>query len=235
MLGPEGYQIGDTWVIAALHVATEKLAALGEAEGVHGGGFGEDGVASKFLADMIKLGSQVPKPGSCTVGRSVLVEMDEVGVCSPDRVIYEGCDRAQAIGFIAMIEELARYCRRAFLRAYLSPRPCQTISGKFGSVASIFTDGLEPRGLWRMSEDDAVCRKLRTKAESVVQSLMILKDRLLPLSYMPKKLVTILKQSGCLTPSSGRKSRACPLRTTSLSINPRSTSRPPSSTWIFYY
>jgi len=94
VLGPKGYQVGDTWIIAALHVATEKLAALGEAKGVHGRGLGEDGVASKFLADMIKLGGQVPKPSSCTVGRSVFVEMDEVSVGSPDGVVYKGGDRA---------------------------------------------------------------------------------------------------------------------------------------------
>ncbi len=94
MLGPKGYQVGDTWVVAALHVATEKLAALGEAKGVHGKGLGEDGMASQFFADTIKLGGQVPKPGSCTVGRSVFVEMDEVGVCSPNGVVYKGGDRA---------------------------------------------------------------------------------------------------------------------------------------------
>jgi len=86
-----------------------------------------------------------------------------------------------------------------------------------------------------MSEGDVVCRKLRTKAESVVGSFMIIKDRLLPLNYMLEELEAILKQSGCLTPGSGRKSRACSLRTTLLSIIPRSTSRPPSSIWIFYY
>lgn len=68
MLRSEGYQVGDTWAIAPLHITTEKLAALGEAEGVHGGGLGEDGVAPEFFADLIKLGGQIPKPGSCTVG-----------------------------------------------------------------------------------------------------------------------------------------------------------------------
>lgn len=108
MLGPKGYQIGDTWFVAALHVATEKLAALGEAEGVHCRGFGENGVTPKFLADMIKLGGQVSKPGSCTVGRSVFVEIDEVGVCFSNRVIYQRGDRAQAVGFVATMEGLAR-------------------------------------------------------------------------------------------------------------------------------
>ncbi len=51
-----------------------------------------------------------------------------------------------------------------------------------------------------MSEGDVVCRELRTKAESVVGSLMIIEDRLLRLNYMPEELVTIVKQSGCLTP-----------------------------------
>lgn len=108
MLGPKGYQIGDTWSVATLHVTTEKLAALGEAEGVHCRGLGEDGVALEFLADMIKLGGQVSKPGSCTVGRSVFVEMDEVGVCFSNRVIYERGDRAQSVGFVTMMEGLAR-------------------------------------------------------------------------------------------------------------------------------
>jgi hypothetical protein len=108
VLGPKGYQVSDTWIIATLYVATEKLAALGEAEGVHGGGLREDGVAPKFLTDMIKLCGQVPKPGSCTVGRSVFVEVDEVGICWPNRVVYERGDRAQAVGFIAMMEGLAR-------------------------------------------------------------------------------------------------------------------------------
>jgi len=46
-----------------------------------------------------------------------------------------------------------------------------------------------------MSEGDVICRELRTKAESVVGSLMIIKDRLLPLNYMPEKLMTILKRA----------------------------------------
>ena len=94
MLGPKGDQVSDTWVVATLNVATEKLTTLGEAETIHSGGLGENRVAFKFFADTIKLGGQVPKPGSCTVGRSVFVEMDEVGVCSPNGVVYKGGDRA---------------------------------------------------------------------------------------------------------------------------------------------
>lgn len=152
--------------------------------------------------------------------------MNEVGVCSPDRVVYEGCDRAQAISFIAVIEELAQFCAEGLLRrAYLSPRPCQTISGKLGSFASMLADGLEPRGLWRMSEGDAICRRLRTKAKSVLGSFMILVT-VYVVDDTQENSVTMINESGCLIPDAGRKSRACPLRMTSLSINPCSTLRP---------
>jgi len=56
MLRAESHEGADGRSVAALDVAAEELAALGEAEGVDGGGAGEDGMGGDFGADGGELG-----------------------------------------------------------------------------------------------------------------------------------------------------------------------------------
>jgi len=51
MLRAESHEGADGRSVAALDVAAEELAALGEAEGVDGGGAGEDGMGGDVGAD----------------------------------------------------------------------------------------------------------------------------------------------------------------------------------------
>ena len=55
MLAAEGDEVGDAGAVAALDVGAEELAALGEAEGVDGGGGGEDRVGGEIGADLFDL------------------------------------------------------------------------------------------------------------------------------------------------------------------------------------
>lgn len=101
MLGAERDKGPDGRCIAALDVAAEELAALGEAEGVDGGGAGEDGVGGDVGADGGELGGEVAEEsaaedvsagvevgGGCrvderfAVGGTVVGETDRVDECS---------------------------------------------------------------------------------------------------------------------------------------------------------
>ena len=67
-------------VVAALDVGAEELAALGETEGVDGGGAGKDGVGGDVVADFEDLFGQVAEEGCGSIGGGVLVEADVVGI-----------------------------------------------------------------------------------------------------------------------------------------------------------
>ena len=61
------------------------------------------------FTDLVNLDGDVARPGSRTVGRGVFVQVDEVCVCSTNRVVYQRCDGAQAVGFVATMK-LLTFC-----------------------------------------------------------------------------------------------------------------------------
>lgn len=77
------------------------MAALGEADAVDGGGFGEDGVGGEVGADAVDLKSEVAEEGCGAVGGGVGVEADVVGCCVADGVVYETAQGAEAVCFVA--------------------------------------------------------------------------------------------------------------------------------------
>ena len=101
MLCAEGDQAGDRGVVAALDVGAEELAALGEAEGVDGGGCGEDGVGGEVGADCGDLVGEVAEEGGCAVGAGVGVDADVVDEGAGVYFVGEVADGAEAFSFVA--------------------------------------------------------------------------------------------------------------------------------------
>lgn len=67
--------------VTALDIGAEELAALREAEGVDGGGGGENGVRGEVGADFFELGCYVAEEGRALIGGGAGAEVD---------VVYEG-------------------------------------------------------------------------------------------------------------------------------------------------
>ncbi|WDK17012.1 hypothetical protein CGRA01v4_08295 [Colletotrichum graminicola] len=76
-VGDEGAHGG---VVAALDVAAEELAALREADGVDGGGGGQDGVRGEGLADLLELRRHVAEEGGGPVAVGVGADLDCVDI-----------------------------------------------------------------------------------------------------------------------------------------------------------
>lgn len=102
VLAAEGDEVGYRRRIAAFDVGAEELAALGEAEGVDGGGEGEGRVGGEVVADLVDLVGQVAEEGGGAVGGRVVVEADDVGVGGADGFIDEGADGGDAVRVVAM-------------------------------------------------------------------------------------------------------------------------------------
>lgn len=59
MLASEGDKVGDSRLVAPLDICSHELPTLGEADGVDGGGFGEDGVGGEVFTDFFYLQRQI--------------------------------------------------------------------------------------------------------------------------------------------------------------------------------
>ena len=101
MLRAEGDEVSHWRVIAPLDVRAQELPALGEAEGVDGGGGGEDGVRGEVGADLRDLVVQVAEEGGLGVGVGVSVEADVVDEGAGVAFLGEFADGAEAVGFVA--------------------------------------------------------------------------------------------------------------------------------------
>ena len=67
VLAAEREKASDGRVVAALDVAAEELATLGEADRVDGGGGGEDGVVEERLTDSVDLFCYVTEEGGAAI------------------------------------------------------------------------------------------------------------------------------------------------------------------------
>lgn len=105
VLAAEGDQTADGREVATLDIAAQELAALGEADGVDGGGRGEDGMGGQRFADRVELGGDVAEEGGPAVRVGVGAEGDGVhkgarvdrvgqGAYLPDAVGVEGIAEA---------------------------------------------------------------------------------------------------------------------------------------------
>lgn len=101
MLRAEGDEVSHWRVIAPLDVRAHELPALGEAEGVDGGGGGEDGVRGEVGADLRDLVVQVAEEGGLGVGVGVSVEADVVDEGAGVDFLGEFADGAEAVCLVA--------------------------------------------------------------------------------------------------------------------------------------
>lgn len=72
VLAAKGDEAADRRVVAALNVAAQELAALGEADCVYAGSGGEDGMRGEDVADGGYLGRDVAEKGARAVGAGVV-------------------------------------------------------------------------------------------------------------------------------------------------------------------
>ncbi|KFY12831.1 hypothetical protein V492_03642, partial [Pseudogymnoascus sp. VKM F-4246] len=78
MLAAERHQAAHRRDVASLDVGAEELPALREAEGVDGGGGGEDGVSGEVGADFFELRGEVAEEGGALVVGGAGAEVDVV-------------------------------------------------------------------------------------------------------------------------------------------------------------
>jgi len=103
VLRAESDKVCDGRVIAPLDVSAHELAALGEAEGVDGGGSGEDGVRGEVGADLGNLIVEIAEEGGLGVGVWVWVKADVVDEGAGVDFLCEVADGAEAIRFVTEI------------------------------------------------------------------------------------------------------------------------------------
>lgn len=85
-------------ITTAFDVASDELTALAEANGVDGGGGGEDGLMRDVMADFFNLFSQIAEERLAAVGvAGVVTEGDDMDVGSRMDVVEEGGDSFKAV------------------------------------------------------------------------------------------------------------------------------------------
>ena len=101
MLRAECDEVCDGRIITALDVSAHELAALREAEGVDGGGGGEDRVCGEVGADLSDLIVQVAEEGRLGIGVWVLVKANVVDKGAGVDFLCEVAEGPEAVCFIA--------------------------------------------------------------------------------------------------------------------------------------
>lgn len=101
VLAPERHEIRHRGVVAAFHVRSQELAALGEAEAVDSGRGGKDGMGCEIRTDFLNLEGEVPEVGGGAIGRCVVINADVVCECSRVGFVQELADGAKAVGIVA--------------------------------------------------------------------------------------------------------------------------------------
>ena len=129
MLASKRDKIRYSRLITSFDIASEELSALGEPECVERWCAREDGVRGNFSADLVDLLCEVSEKGSGAIRGWVRVKAHEVRVGAWVSTVDEGGDGAEAFSFVASIFSAVKRIRGGEL-TYLSPKPCQTMSGR---------------------------------------------------------------------------------------------------------